>query len=221
MERFSRNYSAISNLQQNILRDTKVLVIGLGGLGGIVCEGLARLGVYEFGICDFDVIEVSNLNRQLIAKDINIGSNKVSEMVRHIEEINREAIITPYFDRFDDNNAEIISVLSSYDLIFDCLDNMESRKCLQKHAIEANVPIIYGAMHNYYGYVGVTTRDNMILDIFNDIEHEIAGSPFYTPGIIASLQILLGTKVLFDEPYLKKGFYYIDLQKVTIEEIEF
>ncbi len=218
MQRFSKNHSTISKKEQQKLKDSKMLVIGLGGLGGIVTEGLIRLGLYNIGICDFDLVDESNLNRQILSYEDNIGKNKREECKRNLLRINKDIKVTSY-DKLTKENKVLINDLKDYDIVIDCLDNYESRKFLHELCLEKNIPLIYGAIAGDYGYLSVSTRSNtLLLDDKKGIEDEL-GNPFYTPAIIGSMQIKLALDVLFNKEYIVNGFYYIDLNTFMIEKI--
>ncbi|MFV0424079.1 MAG: HesA/MoeB/ThiF family protein [Bacilli bacterium] len=218
MNRFARNYSTISLDQQKYLKQIRILVVGLGGLGGIVSEGLIRLGIYNLGICDFDVVEESNLNRQLLSNENNLGNSKILECQKRLLSINKDIDVTCY-DKLTKDNKKLLNDFSSYDLVIDCLDNYDTRLLLHNLCFKNNLKVIYGAIAGDYGYFGVSTKENML--IFDDkmgIEKEL-GNPFYTPAIIGSMQIKLTLDVIFNKEYLRNGFYYLDLNSFTIEEI--
>ncbi len=218
MHRFSKNHSTISLDEQKQLESIKILVVGLGGLGGIVSEGLIRIGLYNIGICEFDLVEDSNLNRQLLSYEDNIGKPKIIECKNNLLRINKEINITTY-EKLSVDNKVLLSELSNYDIVIDCLDNYESRLLLHELCSERDVKVVYGAIAGDYGYLGISSRDNkLIFDNKKGIETEL-GNPFYTPAIIGSMQIKLALDVLFDKPYIKKGFYHVDLNTFTIEKI--
>ncbi len=218
MKRFLKNHSTISTSEQVKLKNFKVLVVGLGGLGGIVSEGLVRIGLYNIGICDFDLVDETNLNRQLLSYEDNIGMPKLMLCTNNLLRINKSVNITSY-EKLSSDNEKLLKEIVDYDLVIDCLDNYESRFLLHSLCIKNNVKVIYGAIAGDYGYLGVRTKDNEILfNNENGIEKQL-GNPFYTPAIVGSLQIKLALDVLFEKEYLVNGFYNIDLKTFTIERI--
>lgn len=218
MRRFLKNHSTISHEEQDSLKELKILVVGLGGLGGIVSEGLARIGLYNIGICDFDLVDETNLNRQLLSYEDNIGQPKLEQCINNLLRINKDINITSY-DKLSTTNEKLLNDLTKYDIVIDCLDNYESRALLHNICIENDMKIVYGAIAGDYGYLGISSKDNMLIfDNKAGIETEL-GNPFYTPAIIGSMQIKLALDVLFDKPYIKSGFYHVDLNSFTIEKI--
>lgn len=127
--------------QLNQLNSKKVLIIGLGGVGGLVCETLIRNGVYHFGLCDGDIVEESNFNRQIIAINKNIGLNKVEAMTNRLKEIedNIEIDSFPFFiDKETIHNIDF----TRYDLILDCIDDVIAKVLIIEKAKKLNINII-------------------------------------------------------------------------------
>lgn len=118
------------------LKNKKVLICGVGGVGSFVAEGLARSGIGNIDICDFDDIEESNLNRQLMTNKNNVGKAKVSELKKRLEEIS-DAKVNAYKTYIDET-----FVLEDYDYVIDCIDSLKSKFELVKKAHSKNIPII-------------------------------------------------------------------------------
>lgn len=218
--RFSRNKSTISLKQQELLSIKKVLVVGLGGLGSHVIEGLTRLGITKLGICDYDVSETSNLNRQLLVTEQTIGISKVKLALERIKAINSEVEVTTYQQAYP--NAKILEDLKQYDLVIDCLDSIAIRQVLEKDCINANKKVVYGTIAGNFGYFGVISQNNQLMSMqesnTESIE-KVLGNVYYTVSIVASMQILLATKVLLNKEYLENGFHTIDLDDISIDHV--
>ena len=119
------------------LKKKHVLICGVGGVGSFVAEGLARSGVGKITILDYDVIDSSNLNRQLMTNKNNIGLNKCDELKKHLEEISdcKVTIINKFID-------DKFKITRKYDYIVDCVDTLTSKFILVKQADEKKIPII-------------------------------------------------------------------------------
>ncbi|MFV0480786.1 MAG: ThiF family adenylyltransferase [Campylobacteraceae bacterium] len=219
-KRFLRNKALISDMEQQLLSQKKVLVVGLGGLGSHAIEGLVRLGIQHFGICDNDTTEETNLNRQLLVTEETLGQNKQNLAKKRIEEINKHANITVYEENFP--SSKLLSEFAKYDIVMDCLDNIQTRQILEDECIKENIPLIYGAIGGYYSYFGVSTKENRLIkyQISNllGVEKKL-GNPYFTVSITAGFQVLLAINVMLKKEYLKKGFYALDLKDFTIDEI--
>lgn len=118
------------------LKKKRVLVCGVGGVGSFVCEALARSGIGHLTICDYDVIDETNLNRQLMTNKNNIGQIKVDVLKKRLEEISDAKVdtINTYI------NADFD--LGNYDYVVDCIDSLNSKFELVKKAHEKKIPII-------------------------------------------------------------------------------
>ena len=118
------------------LKTKKVLVCGVGGVGSFVAEGLARSGVGHITLCDFDVIDASNLNRQLMTNKHNIGEIKTEVLKKRLEDISDAKIDT--INTYIDEDFK----LKKYDYVIDCIDSLNSKFALVKKAHEKDIPII-------------------------------------------------------------------------------
>ena len=123
------------------LNNSKVIVFGVGGVGGHLVEALVRSGVGQVDIVDFDVIEETNINRQLVATHSSLGKNKVEVLKERMMDINpdlkMEAIKKFYLPE-SENEFD----LSKYDYVIDAVDNVSAKISLVLRATEANTPII-------------------------------------------------------------------------------
>ena len=221
MERFARNKQSITETEQEQLAQKKVLVIGCGGLGTHVLEGLARIGIWQLGLCDFDVFEISNLNRQLNAIEATIGRSKAMVACERLKSINSEICVKVYTDKYP--SSAILDDLPGYDLVIDCLDSIATRKQLEIDCLKFNKTLIYGTIAGQYGYFGVITKDNQLMALQgsgDDSVEKQLGNPYYIVAMVASMQVMLAIRVLLDQAYHKKGFYVIDLNDLSIEKIE-
>lgn len=219
MERYKRNHSSISKEEQDIIKNTKVAIVGLGGLGGYVLENLVRLGVMNFYIIDKDVFDISNLNRQVIATEANIGKSKAEEAYKRIMEINSKAKVKVFKSTLKENSYEM---LAGVDVVFDCLDSIESRLDLEKLCAAMDLPLIHGAIRGYYGQAAVSYKDNRIFNkIYKDIkdEDESLGNLPMTCMIVGSLQVNLFLKFLFEKDF-KNQLILIDVKKMDIDKID-
>lgn len=126
------------------LNSMKVLVFGVGGVGGFVCESLARAGVGCIDVVDNDVVAESNINRQIIATHSTIGMEKVSVMKKRIEDINPKCVVTPYscFYLPDDEETVKLFNFGKYNYIIDAVDTVAAKVDIICKAKEVNVPII-------------------------------------------------------------------------------
>lgn len=118
------------------LNNAHVAVVGLGGVGGIAAISLARSGVGKILICDYDIIEVSNINRQIVATHSSIGKYKTDVLMEMIYNINPECEVTKVTDKFD------ISILENVDYVIDAIDDINAKKELIAACLERNIIFI-------------------------------------------------------------------------------
>ena len=139
--KFSRTEMLIGNEGMEKLKNAKVAVFGLGGVGSFVCEGLARSGIGNFVLVDFDKVDESNINRQLIATTKTIGRNKVDVMKERILDINPEANIEIYNEFYlADSESDIITEDLSY--VVDCVDTIMAKIAIICKSKEIGVPVM-------------------------------------------------------------------------------
>lgn len=119
------------------LKNRNVLICGVGGVGGFVAEALARSGIGKLTLVDYDTIESSNLNRQIVSNKNNIGGSKVKEIKKRIEEISDCRVLIE--EKFIDDEYE---VYDCYDYVVDCIDTLTSKFHLVKECHKKNIPII-------------------------------------------------------------------------------
>ena len=123
------------------LKNKRVIVFGVGGVGGYVAEALIRSGIYQLTIVDSDKVELSNLNRQLVALHSTIGKSKVEALKERLTDINPEANIVAIEKFYLPENASEFD-LNQYDYIVDAIDTMSAKISLVVRAKELNIPII-------------------------------------------------------------------------------
>ncbi len=154
-KRYSRHIllSEIGYEGQLKLKNSKVLVVGAGGLGCPVLQYLVAAGVGHIGIVDFDIVDESNLQRQILFNQSHIGINKAIVAKNQLEIINPFVEIIAFPFKLNKNN--VIALFEKYDLIVDGTDNFSSRYLINDAAILAKRPIVYGSIYRYEGQVTV------------------------------------------------------------------
>lgn len=125
----------------NILKNKTIMVIGLGGVGGHAFESLIRSGIENIIVIDNDIIDITNLNRQILAYQSNIGKPKVEIAKQIAQNINPSCQITSIQNFLDENNIEDI-FNQPIDFVIDAIDTIKSKKIIIKKCIEKNIPFI-------------------------------------------------------------------------------
>lgn len=138
---YSRTESLIGKDSLNILKNSKIIVFGIGGVGSFTVESLCRCGIGEISLVDFDTIDITNINRQIHAMSNNIGKYKVDEMKKRIELINPDIKVNTFKKKLDKNNVENFN-LKYYDYVVDAIDIITSKIYLIKCCYENNINVI-------------------------------------------------------------------------------
>ena len=138
---FFRTELIIGNDAVQKLHQSKVAIFGLGGVGSYVTEALARAGIGNFVLVDKDVIDITNINRQIIATHSTVGQNKVDVMESRIKDINPNANVEKYKEFFLPNSSHKM-VDNTVDYIVDAIDNITAKIELVITANKENIPII-------------------------------------------------------------------------------
>ena len=206
---------------QEKLRDSKVLVVGSGGLGSPVLLYLAAAGVGTIGIVDFDVVDDSNLQRQVLFGVTEIGKPKVEAARRRLEELNPYIKLNIYNTQLTSENA--LDIIKQYDVVADGTDNFPTRYLVNDACVLLNKLNIYASIYQFEGQVSVFNYRNKEGELgpnYRDLyptppppgmvpscaEGGVLG---VLPGIIGSLQALEVIKVVTGVGETMSGRFYI------------
>ena len=139
--RFERTKNLIGKENVEKLKNSRVAVFGIGGVGGAVCEALIRGGIGEIDIIDNDIVSISNINRQAVAFESTLGMKKTEAMKKILLDINPDARINtfPLFYNKDTENEIDFSV---YDYIVDAIDTVTAKLIIIENAKKADIPVI-------------------------------------------------------------------------------
>jgi molybdopterin/thiamine biosynthesis adenylyltransferase len=223
-ERYQRNLGVISPSEQAKLLQSKVVIIGAGGLGGTVLELLTRMGIGKLIIADKDIIVDSNLNRQILSTETNLEQNKTEVAVKRVKEINSSVEIIGHSVFINSDNVE--KIIEGAEVVVDALDNLPSRFVLQKACRVLKIPLVHGAIAGFNGQLTTIFPEDKGLKLIygsnkNLPEHGsevILGAPTVTPAIIASLEAQEVIKILLKRGKLfRNRLLYLDIEEGTIE----
>lgn len=143
---------------QEALKQSKVLVVGAGGLGSPVAMYLAAAGVGTIGIADFDTIELHNLQRQIIHDSENVGNPKSTSAKDRIHSINPNVVVELHRQGIQPDNA--LSIFNSYDIVVDGTDNFGTRYLNNDASVLSKTPLVYGSIFKFEGQVSVFDPSN-------------------------------------------------------------
>ncbi len=155
LNRYSRHFvlPEIGLEGQQKIRLARVLVVGAGGLGCPVLLYLTAAGVGTIGVVDDDRVEVSNLQRQVLYSEDDLGQPKVEVVAQKLSRMNTHINIVPHFQRLTAENA--LSLFSDYDIIVDATDNFPTRYLINDACVFSHKPDVYGAIYRFEGQVSV------------------------------------------------------------------
>ncbi|WP_300451432.1 tRNA threonylcarbamoyladenosine dehydratase [Fusobacterium sp.] len=139
---FQRTELLIGKENLNKLQHSHVIVFGVGGVGGFAIEALVRSGIGEISIVDFDTVDLTNLNRQIIATQDSIGKLKTSVMKDRLLSINPNVIVHEFPEKFSMENSDLFFKDKKYDYIVDAIDLVTSKLALAEIAKNLSIPII-------------------------------------------------------------------------------
>ena len=223
-ERYARNFDTLSRTEQDRLASAKVVVLGLGGLGGGVCEMLARTGVGHLVLVDGDVFEASNLNRQLLCTEALVGTSKAKAAEKRVRAVNSQVTVTPVAAYADETS--LYDMIRGSDLVVDCLDSIQGRFMLQDAAKKARMPVVAGAIAGVSGQVTVFFPEDKGYElIYGKRDHLPAkgvetrtGNISYCALMVAAVQASECIKLLLDRgDVLRNKLLIMELWSNTFE----
>jgi molybdopterin/thiamine biosynthesis adenylyltransferase/rhodanese-related sulfurtransferase len=218
----------IGQLGQDKITQAKVLIIGAGGLGCPALQYLAAAGVGTIGIVDFDVVEMSNLQRQILYTVDDIGQSKAITAAKKLNLLNPEIKIDIHNVQITNKNA--LEILENYDIIIDGSDNFATRYLINDACVLLDKPLIYGAVLRFEGQIGVfnladetTNSKTNYRDLFPkppDLDSAIScndvGVLGVIPGIIGTMQATEVLKIItgIGKPLTNKIISYNALENI-------
>ena len=204
MERYSRTLGALTAEELSMLHKKSVCVVGCGGLGGYILEMLARIGVLNISFADGDVFTESNLNRQLLCTEKNIGVLKAKAAEERIKKINSNVTFSSRVEFITEENVE--QFLLGHDVIVDALDNVSSRLLLERFAEILKIPLVHGAMQDWVAHVAVVRPgDKTLSKFYSSFKTPPPAVPSFTPAFCASVQVSETVKLLCGKETLQSG----------------
>ncbi|MCL2566831.1 MAG: HesA/MoeB/ThiF family protein [Alphaproteobacteria bacterium] len=153
LERYSRHLKldGFNEKSQLTLKNSSVLVIGAGGLGSPCLIYLASVGIGTIGIIDFDTVSLSNLQRQVIHTESNIGKNKAESAAEFLQQINSDIKVNTYNGSIIDEKYQ--DLIKQYDIIALCVDDLNTRYCVNELCLKYSKTYISSAVVGYSGFI--------------------------------------------------------------------
>ena len=231
MDRYARHISLpdVGIEGQRLINKSRILVIGAGGLGSPVLLYLAAAGVGEIGIIDDDLVDLSNLQRQIIHAESNIGTSKVESAKAQILSINSTIKITTWNTRLSPENAQ--EILAGWDIVIDGTDNIPTRYLVDDICKINQIPWIYGSIYRFEGQASVFNFEGgpCYRDLFpepppsNAIPSCAEGGVFgVLPGVIGSIQATEAIKIIINKGQSLSGKLLIyDAESMTFKSLTY
>ena len=214
---------------QRLINKSRILVIGAGGLGSPVLLYLAAAGVGEIGIIDDDLVDLSNLQRQIIHAESNIGTSKVESAKAQILSINSTIKVTTWNARLSPDNAQ--EILTDWDIVIDGTDNIPTRYLVDDICQINQIPWIYGSIYRFEGQASVFNFEGgpCYRDLFpepppsNSIPSCAEGGVFgVLPGVIGSIQATEAIKIIINKGQSLSGKLLIyDAESMTFKSLTY
>jgi molybdopterin/thiamine biosynthesis adenylyltransferase/rhodanese-related sulfurtransferase len=223
-ERYSRQIqlSEIGISGQQKLAESKVLIIGMGGLGCSTAQHLVAAGVGTVGLLDYDLVDISNLNRQILYTEMDVGQPKVEVAGRALRKLNDQVQIKAYFDQLSFDRA--MSLFPSYDIIIDGTDNFQTKYMINDACVLTGEPWVYASVYKYQGQLSVfnyidgpTYRclyPNISSENINCEEIGVLGA---LPGVLGTFQAVEALKIILEIGQVLSGRLLI-LDLLTMQE---
>ena len=183
----------IGETGQNRLKKAKVLIIGVGGLGSPIALYLAGAGVGHIGLIDDDLVSISNLQRQVLYSEKELGKSKAICAAERLAVLNSEIRIQAYPVRLTEENAR--KIIGEYDMVVDGCDNFATRYLVNDICIELEKPYIYGAICGFEGQVSVFNygdRKRNYRNLYPD-EEEMKRLPPPPKGVMGVTPAVVGS----------------------------
>ena len=208
--------------QQNELGEKRAAVIGCGGLGGYAIEMLARAGVGHLTVCDGDVFDETNLNRQLLCTEDMLGKSKAEAAAERIKTVNSETEAEAFCCNLTEENAD--KILAGCDVVIDALDSVGAKLMLQRACRRQEMPMIHGAIGGWFGQVTTIFPGNDTLSLIYPDNTEVSqelGNPSFSPAMTAAIQVSEAVKVMLgSEDVLMRKLLFIDLMTNDFQIVE-
>lgn len=206
-KRYSRHIllENIGEKGQEKIINSKVLIVGFGGLGTGVAMFLTRMGIGHLGIVDQDIVDLSNLQRQILYDEKDVGTSKIKSGVKKLKKINHNIIIDEYEFMLNDKNAN--SIISKYDIIVDCTDNYKTRGLISRACTENHKRCVFGGVEEFNGFIFTYSDGNSCFEclmgdyeklIKMDTKKKITGVIGPMVGIVSSIQALEVAKLILN-----------------------
>jgi adenylyltransferase/sulfurtransferase len=200
LERYDRQIriNGWSQEGQEKLKSSQVMIAGIGGLGCLAALYLTAAGIGTLRLVDNDRVELSNLNRQILHWEQDIGKYKVDSAKEKLASLNRDVLVETSRETISEDN--VASLVEGSDVIVDGMDNLETRFVLNRASIRNNIPFIHGSIEGFNGHMMtiIPGKTPCLFCLYGDVPSKRVKFPVVgpTPAAVASLQSMEALKLI-------------------------
>ncbi|MDD4859047.1 MAG: HesA/MoeB/ThiF family protein [Dehalococcoidales bacterium] len=220
--RYSRQiaYPGLEEDGQQRLKASHVVVAGLGGLGCLAATYLACAGVGRITVVDCDSVELSNLNRQMLHWEDDVGEPKPQSVAEKLKKINSTVKVVPVFEKITENNAR--GIIKKAQVVIDATDNFETRFILNAACVAEKIPLVHGGVHSFLGELTtiIPGETPCLACVFPDTAKKQNHFPVFgvNPALVATLQVTETIKLIAGFGTLLKGrMLYINAETMEFK----
>lgn len=153
------------------MANSSVLILGAGGLGCPAAIYLAAAGIGHLGVVDYDVVELSNLHRQIMHREASVGVSKAASLAQAVRSLNSRVRVTVHDVQLDGSNA--MGIVSGYDVALDCSDNPATRYLINDACVLSGRPLISGSALRWEGQLTVSITETDLVTVVSTRRHPI------------------------------------------------
>ena len=213
---------------QEKIRDAKILIVGVGGLGTPVLTYLAAAGVGTIGIIDFDMINMSNLHRQIVFGENDIDKKKINVAKERVEALHTTSKIVLHDEMLNENNAE--KIIAHYDFVIDGCDNFLTRYIVNDTCVKLNKSLVYGSILGFEGQVSVFNYNGSknLRNIFPEPPNTEDVPDCSENGVLATVPGMIGLimanealKLILGLPVMKNQLLLVNCLENSTRKINF
>lgn len=210
------NSCIMSDDTQELIVKAKILVVGAGGLGGFVAQGLVRLGGQDITVADGDIFSDTNLNRQFFCTAESVNQPKAVFSVQNMLKVYPQGNFKAINAYITEKN--ISSIINDCDFVFDCSDNIKTKLMLEAHCIQSGIVLIHAGINGHYGQVAIIDGKPLLSSLFS--RETKCRNAVILPQIAAGLQLNLFVQYL-SKTHAANKLYLIDLHSMQISDINY
>ena len=232
-ERFSRQLvlKNIGTIGQKKVMSSKVLIVGVGGLGCPAAENLTRAGVGSIGLVDNDIVNLSNIHRQSLFNSMDIKKSKVNVAAKKLKDINPYTKIKTYNTRLNEKNIK--NIIQNYDIVIDGTDNFKTKFLINDYCLKLKKKLVTGAISKFDGHVFTFDfKDKKVASLKNFYQEdeisddtlncEFEGVLGTTATIVGATQANEALKMIIEiGRNLKNQLLIIDLLNLNFRKVKF